>query len=139
MKELFINDVSKITGISSRTIRYYESIGFINKAKRNKSNYRIYTEEDIKIINFIKKAKLLGFSLSEIKTLLNIKENGNRPCNKVIELIEKHILEIDKKITEMTNFRNKLQDTLNNFKTNYEVGKNGYICGLIEKLINENN
>jgi len=139
MKELFIKDISNITGISSRTIRYYESIGFLSKAKRNKSNYRVYSEEDIKIINFIKKSKLLGFSLEEIRTLLNIKEKGNSPCNKVIELIENHIIEIDKRIIKMINFKNKLQETLNNFKSNYEVGSSGHICGLIEKLIDENN
>lgn len=139
MRELFIKDISDITGIPSRTIRYYESIGFLTKAKRNKSNYRIYTEEDIKIINFIKKSKLLGFSLDEIKSLLNIKENGNSPCKKVIELIENHIIEIDKRIKEMNDFKNRLENTLNSFKNNYDMGKSGHICGLIEKLIDEDN
>jgi len=97
MKDLLIKDISNITGISSRTIRYYESIGFLKKAKRNKSNYRIYTEEDVKILNFIKKSKLLGFSINEIKTLLDIKENGSYPCEKVIELVQNHIVKIEKK------------------------------------------
>ena len=69
-------DVIELTGLDRETIRFYEKKGIISKPARTDSGYRKYNEETISQINFTKMAKEAGFTLSEIKKLLNLKESG---------------------------------------------------------------
>lgn len=120
--------------INPKTIRFYEDKGIISKAKRDKNNYRYYNRNDYDILNFIKKSRLLGFSLSEIREILEIKNNGGLPCNSVINILEKHEKEVSKHIEEIIEFRNGLRKTIDEFKKNIVLGSKGKVCGLIESI-----
>ena len=131
---LLINELAKEVNLTPKTIRFYEEIGIIPKPERNESNYRIYKHQDIKKIAFVKKSRDLGLSLEEIKNIMNIREKGNYPCGTVIELLENQVVNLEIKIKEMTEFKEKLGNSVVNFKEHFELGKNGNICGLIENL-----
>ncbi len=133
-KDLLIHELCEKLDITTKAVRYYEQIGIIPNPSRNKANYRIYSNSDFKRLDFIKKARIMNFSIDEIKTIINIKDEGKLPCDKVIGLIEAKIVDIDKQILAMIEFKKDLTNNLENFKNNYESGKDGNICGFIENI-----
>ncbi|MBC7474105.1 MAG: MerR family transcriptional regulator [Candidatus Sericytochromatia bacterium] len=133
-KDLLIHELCEQLDITTKAVRYYEKIGIIPNPSRNTANYRVYSNEDFKRLDFIKKARIMNFSLDEIRTIINIKEEGKLPCDKVIGLIEEKIIGIDKQIAAMMEFKKDLTKNLENFKNNYESGKNGNVCGFIESI-----
>ncbi len=136
-KALLINDISKQLDMNTKTIRFYEDIGLIPKAKRNESNYRVYTNKDIERISFVKKSRSLGFSIEEIKKIIKIREDGTLPHETVINTLEEQKKNLDQRIKEMVLFKDKLTNVIENFKNNLDVCQQGKICGLIEPLFLE--
>jgi len=96
-----IGQVSQASGISAKMIRYYEAIGLISKATRSYSGYRHYDEQDIHILKFINRARAAGFSTVQIKKLLSLWHDRQRPAREVKQLAEKHLIELRKKISEL--------------------------------------
>lgn len=92
--ELRIGEIAKKAGVGVQTLHYYERIGLLPKTARSASNYRIYSSEALRRVRFIKKAQTIGFSLAEIKEILDLKRHGQAPCRKIAELGEKHLREI---------------------------------------------
>ncbi|MFN8578890.1 MAG: heavy metal-responsive transcriptional regulator [Candidatus Sericytochromatia bacterium] len=131
---LLIKELAQKLDITTKTIRFYEDEGVIPKAKRADNNYRYYTEDDYKRLKFIKKARALGMSIEEIKKIFEIREKGNMPCCTVVSMLERHLIETEKKIQELTEFKNNLSNTIDKFKNNMNVGEKGEVCGLIEDL-----
>ena len=96
-----IGEIAKSSGVNAKLIRHYESIGLIPKAARTESGYRFYKESDVQFLRFIKRARGLGFSMKEIKTLLGLWRNKSRKSEDVKNLANKHIKELETKILEM--------------------------------------
>ncbi|EPG73872.1 Cu(I)-responsive transcriptional regulator [Leptospira fainei serovar Hurstbridge str. BUT 6] len=96
-----IGELSKLTAISAKLIRHYESIGLIPKAYRTESGYRIYEDNDVHTLRFIKRARGLGFSLQEIKQLLGLWRNKSRASAQVKALAMSHVKEMEEKIAEL--------------------------------------
>lgn len=134
MAELLIHELCEILNINPKTIRFYEQENIIPKARRNKSNYRVYDESDVKLIDFIRKARGIDFSLDDIKDIIRIKQTGDVPCKKVIATLEKKINDLDSKIKEMIDFKKGLEKNLVEFNKNKDKCSDGVICGLIENF-----
>ncbi|HZY67836.1 MAG TPA: MerR family DNA-binding protein, partial [Devosia sp.] len=100
-----IGEASKITGVSSKMIRHYESIGLIPEADRRSSNYRDYSPEDVHRLGFIRRARDLGFSLDEIRNLLKLWGDRGRSSSAVKALTLNHIAELDSKIALLGEMR----------------------------------
>ncbi|OTG67618.1 Cu(I)-responsive transcriptional regulator [Acinetobacter silvestris] len=107
-----IGQVAKQSGISSKMIRYYEEIGLIDAAKRSNVGYRIYTDSDLKTLNFIKHARGLGFSSEQMKELISLWKNTGRSSAEVKELASKHIEDLNNKIKSLQEMVNALQDSV---------------------------
>lgn len=98
MKKLTIGRLAKKMQINVETIRYYERKGLIPEPPRSESGYRLYSQEAILRIQFIRNAKKLGFSLKEISKLLSLRINPDAPCIEVRKRAEVKIAEIEEKI-----------------------------------------
>ena len=98
------------SGVSAKMIRHYEETGFIPKARRTPAGYRVYRDEDVHVLRFIRRARDLGFSLKEIKALLGLWENRRRASADVKRLALKHVEELDARIAEMQAMRRTLVD-----------------------------
>lgn len=112
MKRFFIGDIAKRFGLNPRTIRYYETIGILPKARRIESGYRVYDDKAIETLEFILKAKTLGLKLEEIKEIINLHEKGEIPCECTKEFIRNKISEIEDKITNLTELKKRLAELL---------------------------
>jgi MerR family copper efflux transcriptional regulator len=96
-----IGQASKATGVSSKMIRYYESVGLIRPADRTDSNYRDFGEREVRELQFIRRARDLGFSVEEIGHLLSLWRDRDRPSREVKLIAERHVADLDARIAEM--------------------------------------
>ncbi|NYE24750.1 Cu(I)-responsive transcriptional regulator [Pigmentiphaga litoralis] len=110
MNALNIGDASKASGVSAKMIRHYESIGLIPAARRTDAGYRLYKDDDIHTLQFIRNARDLGFSIAQIDTLLQLWKDRGRPSADVKTLAMGHIQELDDKIRALQAMRDTLEN-----------------------------
>ena len=126
---LTIGHVARQVGIQPSAIRYYESHGIVKPASRRPTGYRVYTDDAVKLLLFVKRAQALGITLKEIKPLLNLAIQGRQPCKNVKELARNHLLDINNKIRELQTLRRTLRTLIR--RKVYRPGANK-VCPLIE-------
>ncbi len=105
---LNIGDTAKASGVTAKMIRHYESIGLITPAQRTDAGYRVYTERDVQVLQFVHRGRALGFSLEQIKTLLALWQDKGRASKDVRAMAKQHIAELDRKIADMQSMRRTL-------------------------------
>lgn len=122
-----ISIAAKKSGVNIETIRYYQRIGLITEPEKPLSGFRVYPDSVIDRIHFIQRAQMLGFSLAEIKHLLEL-ENGD--CEQTRELAEQKLALINHKIEDLQAIAAVLKKHIRVCKTN----KNPQACPLITSL-----
>ena len=113
MEHYKVGDIAEKVGVNVETLRYYEKIKIMPKPKRMESRYRIYDELDLKRLLFIKRAKELGFTLKEIKELLNLKIEATATCGDVKHLAEHKLTDIEERIKDLKSIKNVLVKLVN--------------------------
>jgi len=107
MDILSIGQVARRTGVGVETVRFYEREGLLEEPPRRASGYRQYSEQVVKHIGFIKRAKLLGFSLKEISELL-LRVDAQTSCDEVKRRTEAKLAEVERKLVELQRMRQAL-------------------------------
>ena len=129
-RALKIGEVSKRSGVGIEALRFYEKSGLLDRPSRTYSGYRVYGEEVLERLAFIKRAQALGFSLDEIRQIVDDARKGESPCDEVREIVRRRMAELDERLRELQRHRKELRRTLEEWD---EVGRApGHICGLIE-------
>lgn len=126
-KPLTIGHLAKAAEVNVETIRYYQRIELITEPNKPAQGYRIYPEETLKRIKFIKRAQQLGFSLKEIEELLQL---GEGHCEDVRQLAEVKHAQIDKQIKDLKNLRNTLSQLITSCKSDTDNSH----CAIVETL-----
>ncbi len=127
---LKIGEVSKRSGVGVEALRFYEKGGLLDRPSRTYGGYRVYGEEVLERLTFIKRAQALGFSLDEIKRIIADARKGESPCDEVREIVRRRMAELDERMRELRRHRKELKSTLEEWD---KVGRApGHICGLIE-------
>lgn len=99
-----ISEAAAASGLPAKTIRYYEEIGLI-RPKRDANGYRSFCPRDIHRLAFLGRARALGFSISECRTLLSLYEDESRASADVKQLVEGHLVRIDERIAALVSMR----------------------------------
>jgi DNA-binding transcriptional MerR regulator len=97
MKSFTVGALANNAGVNVETVRYYEKIGLMPKPKRKESRYRVYDESDLARLKFIFRAKQLGFTLKEIKELLNLRIESKATCGDIKKIAKYKIDDIEQK------------------------------------------
>ncbi|MBL1210731.1 heavy metal-responsive transcriptional regulator [Geminocystis sp. GBBB08] len=134
---LKIGEIAKQTRVSVGTLRYYETLNLLQPIQRRENGYRYYELDAVKVVQFIKKAQSLGFSLEEIRQIIEVRNYGKPPCELVQNLLDKKIEELTTQIKQMISFKAELENyretwRINNLNVTYKKTKE--ICPLIANL-----
>ena len=105
---MLIGDVAARAGVSIKTLRYYEDVGVIDRAARTPGGYRDYDEDVLERLRFIRSAQAVGLTLGEIREVVAFRERGESPCAHVLELLDTHATEVDRRIRELRTLRRDL-------------------------------
>jgi Cu(I)-responsive transcriptional regulator len=105
-----IGQAARSSGVSAKMIRHYESLGLLPVARRTSAGYRIYDEADVHTLRFIRRARDLGFSITDIKRLLGLWRDRRRASAEVRRIAMKHVAGLDRKIEELLAMRRALED-----------------------------
>ena len=103
-----IGNVAQRSGVATKTIRYYESIGLIPPATRAENGYRDYDLADVETLRFIQRARRLGFSVVDVAKLLDLWRDRDRASADVKDLALRHIEEMERRIAELDSLRRTL-------------------------------
>lgn len=107
--KLNIGDAARASGVTAKMIRHYESIGLVKAPHRTEAGYRLYGEQDVRVLQFIHRGRALGFSLDQIRDLLALWEDKHRASADVRAMALAHIAELDRKIADMEAMRRTLE------------------------------
>ncbi|MCW1488023.1 MerR family transcriptional regulator [Acinetobacter baumannii] len=129
---LSIGQLSKKADVPIDTIRYYEKVGVLDRIQRSENNYRVYTDQTLADLFFIKHCRELDISLSDIKTLKEMKAQPKRACTEVDNLVNKYLIEVSEKIERLLLLKETLIDLKQHCSTDRTVDE----CGILKELQN---
>jgi Cu(I)-responsive transcriptional regulator len=112
--ELSIGRLAAATGVKVETIRYYERSGLIAPPPRTDGNYRSYSNEDLDRLRFIRRTRDLGFTLEQIRAMLDLTRQRDRSCETVDEIASRHLADVDRKIADLRGLRRELSAIISN-------------------------
>ncbi len=107
-----IGELSRLTGVNSETIRYYEKIRLVPLPPRSRGGRRVYGAVERRALAFVRRSRNLGFTLDEIRALLRLGGPERAPCGEVRELASQHLADIRVKIADLRRLEKVLSDTI---------------------------
>lgn len=107
-----IGTAAERTGVPAKTIRYYESIGLLPRSQRTAAGYRVYGDHELAMLGFIRRARMLGFAVRDVASLLALWRDRRRSNAAVKALAQRHVANIDAKIAEYRAIRHTLVDLI---------------------------
>ena len=112
-----IGELARRAGVTTRTIRHYERIGVLPAPERTESGYRLYTEDALARLAFVRAAQTVGLTLGEIREVIAFRDRGEAPCGHVLALVERRAAEPAGRIAEMQRLRVELRSLAERART----------------------
>jgi DNA-binding transcriptional MerR regulator len=113
---LKIGDLARRAGVTAKAIRFYERTRVLPSAKRAANRYRVYDDDAVGMLHFVKQATGLGLTLAEIKEIIAIRRGGRPPCAHVHRLLRDKAGELDRKLQELLEVRRRIRRSLKAWK-----------------------
>ena len=104
-----IGELAQRSGLTTRTLRFYEHAGVLAQPGRGPSGYRDYDETALTRLNFIRAAQSAGLTLTEVRDVIAIREGNGPPCGHVTALLDRHLHDLQERIRELTAMRNEVR------------------------------
>ncbi|MEU9848185.1 heavy metal-responsive transcriptional regulator [Streptomyces sp. NPDC047985] len=104
-----IGDLATASGLTTKTIRFYEQAGLLPAPPRTPGGYRDYPSQALARLAFVRDAQGAGLSLAEIRSILALRDSGQAPCGHVTTLIDQHLADIERRLTELAKTRDALR------------------------------
>lgn len=127
---LTIGQLARAAEVPVSTVRYYERRGLVRPSGRTAGNYRYYGEEVLERLRFIGAAQATGFTLGDIKSLLEFRDGDAAPCQEVQTLIENRLADVGKRLDELRHLQDVLGSSLRQCRTEEPAGR----CAVMEQL-----
>ncbi len=126
---LTIGTVAKRAGVRPSAIRFYEAHGLL-RPDRLPNGYRVYNENAVSALRFVRRAQGFGITLREVKQLFELSRGGQQPCGRVRELARHHLRDCETKIRELQSLRKQLRALL---RRRALAGAKGEVCPMIQR------
>jgi DNA-binding transcriptional MerR regulator len=127
-------ELARLSDISSDTLRYYERLGILPKPPRTAGGYRDYPPHAVERVRLIRRAMSVGFSLSELTTLLKIRDRGGFPCHETVKLARRKLQELEHQIRDLNEMREQLELILRKWNAQLARTGKGTPARLLENL-----
>jgi DNA-binding transcriptional MerR regulator len=124
--------LAHLTGVSTDTLRHYERLGLLPVPQRTAGNYREYSSGSQQRVELIQRALTIGFTLSELKTILAVRDRGGAPCRHVRALMHSKIRAVDEQIKNLVSLRVELNRLSKDWDKRLRQTKPGQIARLLE-------
>ena len=132
---MYVTELARKAQISPDTVRYYSKIGMLKPGRNEDNGYQMYGNRDVRRLRFIRAAKGLGYTLSDIRAIFADADRGESPCPRVRALIERHIKETEARLAELTSLHSKMQQALVAWDCMEDSQPSSEsVCALIETL-----
>jgi DNA-binding transcriptional MerR regulator len=132
---MFVNEVAQCTQIPAHVVRYYTRIGLLKPSRHPENSYKVFSGRDVKRLKFIRKAKILGFTLNEIRQILEEVSHGKTPCPLVRVILEQHIKENLRKLEELMKLQQEMEKAFAQWEDMPDAVPHGdTMCHLIESV-----
>lgn len=125
-----IGELSKTSGCSVQTIRYYEREGLLSDPERSEGNFRLYSDKALKELEFVKHSRNLDIPLNDIKRLIELKNKPEESCSSVNALIEHQLALVNKRMKELKSLKKELQQMASTCGSGATIE----VCGIIKSL-----
>lgn len=129
-RQFTISQVAKAANLPTTTVRYYERVGLVEPEERSAGNYRLYSEEALRKLKFIRSAQAIGFTLDDVKSLLSTPRNTAASCREVQSLIEERLTEVTERLKDLRHVQRVLRLSLEKCKET----ERSDCCHVIETL-----
>lgn len=126
---LKIGELAKRSGCQVVTIRYYEKEGLLPPPERTDANYRLYDDSDVERLHFIRRCRLHGMNLAEIRELLAFKDHPTVSCAWINDLVERHIADVERQIASLQHLKTHLEALRHAC-----AGDRRQDCGILDRL-----
>ncbi len=134
-KMLTVGELSKKVNVTADAIRHYVRIGLLIPSRDPDNGYKLFGQEDERKIAFIRRAKLLGFTLHDIQIVLNHSDKGQSPCPLVRDLIQQRLTENKERLRELNALQHRIEQAMDKWQTMPNGMPDGNaICQLIEAI-----
>jgi MerR family transcriptional regulator, copper efflux regulator len=128
-----VGEAARRAGVTAKAVRLHEARGILAPAERTDAGYRTYTEDDIEVLRFVRRARALGLRLDEIRRIIDLQRQGAQPCSTVINLLERHLVDIEHTMQELRRLRKDLSRALEIAKSTLSGGHDVVVCPIIER------
>ncbi len=125
-----ISKLAKSAGIPTTTMRYYERIGLVEPEDRSHGNYRLYGEDSLRKVKFIRAAQSIGFTLDDVKALLAAPDSNASSCREVQTLVEERLAQVSQRLKDLRHVQRMLKSSLEKCKETERAD----CCHVIEAL-----
>jgi DNA-binding transcriptional MerR regulator len=106
---LTIGRLGARAAVEPKTLRYYDRVGLVRPAARTPAGYRVYREDAVERLSFIRRAKALRISLADIRRILAVRDEGAAPCQHVLALVRQNLTTVEAQITQLAHLRTDLR------------------------------
>ncbi|WP_214900738.1 MerR family DNA-binding protein [Streptomyces sp. ISL-99] len=127
-----VSQAAQQAGVTRKAIRTWEDKGLLPLAERSEAGYRLFNAEDIAVLRFIRQAKTLGLTLSEVGDVFALQRDGAQPCGRVTQLLDAHIGQIDRTLAELQQLRQALVSARRTADQARRAGGDAVVCRIIE-------
>ncbi|MGC8119528.1 MerR family transcriptional regulator [Marinobacter sp. VGCF2001] len=128
-----VKDIATAAGVNPDTVRFYTREGLLRPTRNPDNNYQQYDAEDLRRLRFARKARQLGFSLPEIRQILEQADDHHSPCPMVRDVFRKRLAEVEREISELQKLRARMVSALSTWQDMPDGTPDGHtICRLIE-------
>jgi MerR family transcriptional regulator, Zn(II)-responsive regulator of zntA len=133
---MIVSELAKRAGVTAETVRHYTRSGLLEPKQQSQNGYRYYSENDLARLMFVRKARLLGFGLSEITEILQMSEHGQSPCPRVREILEERLMETRRKLKELKSLQLSMERAAKKWAEMPNGIPNGNaVCNLIDAIV----
>lgn len=134
-----VTELAKQSGTTPHAVRYYTRMGLLKPTRNPDNGYRQYKRGEVNWLRFIRQAKALGYTLHEIQEIMQDRDNGQSPCPRVREILQRHIVENRRHLQELMDLQDRMEKALLQWSDMPDgIPDCDSVCHLIESVVADN-